>query len=91
VEYRLVIYIQPGIVGHRLTTYIQLRNEFCNTENGYNKILSGLNPLLIFFFRMFHYVCVYSRCQNAYTFPHLVNRRLKARQPVISSHESSPL
>ena len=88
-EYRLVTYIQPGIVGHRLTTYIRLRNEFCNTENGYNKIMSGLNPLLNF--QMFHYVCVYPRCQNAYTFPHLVNRRLETRQLVISSHESSPL
>ena len=41
-ECGLVIYIQPGTVGYGLTTYILLRDEFCNTESSYNDILSGL-------------------------------------------------
>ena len=47
-ECRLVIYIRPGIVGYGLTTYIRLRNEFCNAKNSYNKILSRSNSLLNF-------------------------------------------
>jgi hypothetical protein len=65
VECRLVTYIRPGIVGYGLTTYIRLRNEFCNTENGYNKIVSGLNSLPNF--QMFHScVCTQTLQEHSY-------------------------
>ena len=57
-ECRLVIYIRPGIGGYRLTTYIRLRDEFCNTESSYDEIMSGLLSYLIFPNTLF--MCAYS-------------------------------
>ena len=41
--------------------------------------------------KCFIHVCVHPHCQNIHTFHHFVNRRLEARQLVISSHEHSRL
>ena len=58
VECRLIIYIRPGTGGYRLTTYIRLRNEFCNTESSYDEIMSGLHSYLIF--PNISFMCAYS-------------------------------
>ena len=85
----MVNYIRPGTVGYGLTTYIRLRDEFCNTENGYNKILSGLNSLLNF--QMIH-SCMHTQMLQEHShLHHFDNHRLEAGQLVITSHEHSHL